>query len=95
MSTVRQGKYNRAANETALKMKLSLNWTGTFKSLTVGPSPTAPDGRSVGDKLLYLDLPRDFQGPDAKSRVSVHRYKRCTNPHHTSDMPKYLPAGLK
>ena len=56
LSTVRQG-VNRAANETALKTKLSLNWTGPFKILTVGPSTTSPDGRPC---LLYTSpSPRD------------------------------------
>ena len=92
-STIRQGT-DRSANETALKTKLSLNWTGPFKILTVGPSSSSPDGKPVGDKLLYLDLPRDLRGHDAKSRVSVQRCKPCINPHDASDMPKYLPAGL-
>ena len=93
LSTIRQGT-DRAPNATVLKTKLSLNWTGPSKLLIVGPSSTSPDGKPVGDKLLYLDLPRDLQGHDAKSCASVHRCKPCTNPHDTTDMPQYLPAGL-
>ena len=45
-------------------------------------------------KLLYLDLLNDVPGPDAHCRVSVARCKPCTNPHDTTDLPRYLPAGL-
>ena len=48
----------------------------------------------MGDKLLYLDLPSDMPGADARGRVSVQRCKPCANPHDQGDMPKYLPAGL-
>ena len=33
-------------------------------------------------------------GPDTHYRFSVARYKPCTNPHDTIDLPRYLPAGL-
>ena len=92
-STIRQGS-SRKTEDKILKAKLSLNWTGPFKILAVGPAKSAPDGRPVGDKLLYLDLPSDLPGQDAKRRVSVARCKPCFNPHDDSDMPQYLPAGL-
>ena len=33
-------------------------------------------------------------GPDAHCRVSVAQCKPCTNHHDTTDLPRYLPAGL-
>ena len=33
-------------------------------------------------------------GPDAHCRVSVARGKPRTNPRYTTDLPRYLPAGL-
>ena len=77
-----------------LVTKLSLNWTGPYKILVVGPG-LGPDGRPVADKtLLYLDLPTDMPGKDQKKRVSVDRCKMCHNLSDDSDIPKYLPAGL-
>jgi hypothetical protein len=98
-ATIRQGsrlgaKARADADTQVLKEKLSLNWTGPFKILAVGPSDTAPDGRPVAAKLLYLDLPSDMPGTDAKRRVSVDRCKPCANPHDGDDMPRFLPAGL-
>ena len=79
-----------------IKEKKDLNWTGPFKIVAVGPSPTdnQPDGRPLGDKLLYLDLPSSLSGPAAKPRVTVARCKPCTNPYNADDMPRHLPAGL-
>ena len=76
--------------------KLSLNWTGPSKILAVDPSSSdsTPDGRPLAAKLLYLDLPNDMPGPDAHCWVSVTRCKPCTNPHDTTDLPRYFPAGL-
>ena len=70
-----------------------MNWTGPYKILTVGPG-VAPDGFKIGMKLLYLDLPSDMPGMDQKNRVSVCRCKPCHNPHLSTDMPKYMPAGF-
>ena len=94
-ATIRQGAKS-GTDDKVLKAKLSLNWTGPFKILAVGPSPSdsTPDGRPLAAKLLYLDLPNDMPGPDAHCRVSVARCKPCTNPHDTTDIPQYLPAGL-
>ena len=33
-------------------------------------------------------------GADAPCRVSVVRCKPCANPHDSSDLPRFLPAGL-
>ena len=84
------------ADNKVLKEKLSLNWTGPFKILAVDPSSAAdtPDGRPLGDKLLYLDLPSNLSGPAAKPRVTVARCKPCANPYDADDIPRHLPAGL-
>ena len=94
-ATIRQGLHKSVDNKF-LKEKLSLNWTGPFKILAAGPSLAAdtPDGRPLGDKLLYLDLPSNRSGPAAKPRVTVARCKPCANPYDADDIPRYLPAGL-
>ena len=94
-ATIRQG-LRKSADNKVLKEKLSLNWTGPFKILAAGPSPAAdtPDGRPLGDKLLYLDLPSNLSGPAAKPRVTVARCKPCANPYDADDIPRHLPAGL-
>ena len=94
-ATIRQG-LRKGADTKILKEKLSLNWTGPFKILAVGPAPAAdtPDGRPLGDKLLYLDLPSNLSGPAAKPRVTVARCKPCDNPYDADDIPRHLPAGL-
>ena len=94
-ATIRQG-LRKAADNKVLKEKLSLNWAGPFKILAVGPASAAntPDGRPLGDKLLYLDLPSNLSGPAAKPRVTVARCKPCDNPYDADDIPRYLPAGL-
>ena len=66
------------ADATVLKVKLSLNWTGPFKILEVGPAASAPDKRRLADKVLYLNLPSDMPGASAKPRVTVERCKPCT-----------------
>ena len=93
-ATIRQGA-KKETDAGVLKAKLALNWTGPYKILAVGPCTAAasPDGRPLGDKLVFLDLSPDLPGPDAKRRVSVVRCKPCLNPHDTTDMPRYLPAG--
>ena len=58
-ATIRQG-LRKGADNKVLKEKLSLNWTGPFKIIAVGPSSAAdtPDGRPLGCKLPYLDFKR-------------------------------------
>ena len=93
-STTHQGvKANTDAKVP--KAKLALIWTGPYKVLAVGPCSSADtqDGSSLGDNL-HFDLPSDLRGSDAHRRVAIERYKPCANPHDSSDMPKYLPAGL-
>ena len=91
----RQATIGRGGGEDSSQIvtKLSLNWTGPYKILVVGPG-LGPDGRPVADKTLYLDLPTDMPGKDQKKRVSVDRCKMCHNPSDDLDIPKYLPAGL-
>ena len=76
--------------------KVALNWTGPYKILAVGPFSAAetPDGSPLGSNFLYLDLPSDLPGSDARWRLAIERCKPCANPHDSGDMPKYLPAGL-
>ena len=94
-ATIRQGM-RKDTDHKVLKEKLSLNWTGHFKIIAVGPSPATdtPDGRPLGDKLLYVDLPSNLSGPAAKPRVAVARCKPCANPYDADDIPRHLPAGL-
>ena len=49
---IRQG-LRKGADNKVLKEKLSLNWTGPFKIIAVGPSSAAdiPYGRPLGDKM--------------------------------------------
>ena len=93
--TIHQG----AKTETdakVLRAKTSLNWTGPYNALAVGPCSSAdtPDGSLFSAKLLYMDLPSDMAHADSRRRRLVQRWKPCANPHDHGDMPKYLPAGL-
>ena len=92
--TIRQGA-KTDTDAKVLKAKLSLNWTGLYKVLAVGPCTPADtsDGSPLGAKLLHFDLPPDTPGADARRRVSVQRCKPCAKPYDHGDMPKYLPAG--
>ena len=91
-ATIRQG-LRKSANNKVLKEKLSLNWTGPFKILAAGPSSAAdtPDGRPLGDKLLYLDLPSNLSGPAAKPRVTRGTLQTLRQPvrcrRHTATSP--------
>ena len=78
-STIRQGA-KAGTDANVLKTKFALNWTGPYKTLTVGPCPSSdtPDGSLLGDEPLYLDLPTDMPGADAHRRVSSERCKPCT-----------------
>ena len=91
----RQG-VNANTDTRVLKAKLPFNRQGPCQALAVGPCSSAdtPDGSPLGDNLLYLDLPSDLPGSDARWRVAMGHCKPCANPHDGNDMPKYLPAGL-
>ena len=67
-------------------------WMWVYKVLAVGPSTPADaaDGSPLCAKLLYLDLPSDMPGADARRRVSVQLCKSCASPHDRGDMPKYF-----
>ena len=94
-ATIRQG-LRKGGNNKVLKEKQSLNWTGPFRTVAVGPSPAAnqPDGCPLGDKRLYLDLPSNLSGVTAKPRVTVARCKPYANPYDADDMLGHLPTGL-
>ena len=94
-ATIRRGA-KKDTDQQVLKVKFSLPWTGPYKVLAVGPASAddTPDGRPLGSKLLYLDLPSDLSGPDARARVSVLRCKLCRNPYDVNDLPQSLPADL-
>ena len=93
--TIRQGAKTDTDGKV-LKAKLLLNWTGPYKVLEVGPcTPTdTHDGCPMSAKVLYLDLPSDMPGADARRRVPVQHCKPCANPHDHGDMPTYVPAEL-
>ena len=93
-STIRQGvKANNDAK--VLNAKLALNWTGQYKVLAVGPCSAAetPDGSPLGSNLLYLDLPSDLPGSDARRRVAIERCKACANPHDSGTCPNTYRWG--
>ena len=94
-ATARQGA-KKDIDTAVLNTKLSLNGTGPYKVLAVGPAPASdtPDNRPLHDKLLFLDLPSDLPGRDCKRRVSVDRCKPCQSPDGISGTPKYLPSDL-
>ena len=66
-ATVGQGV---SEDNSYLVTKLSLNWTGPYKTLVVGPG-LGPDGWPVAGNTLYLDLPTDMPEKDQKKRVSI------------------------
>ena len=93
-STIRQGvKANTDAK--VLKAKLALNWTGPYKVLAVGPcsATETPDGSPLESNLLYLDLPYDLLGSDARRRVAIERCKPCANPHDSGPGHAQIPTG--
>ena len=94
-STIRQS-VRASTGAKVLKAKLALNRTGPYKLLAVGPySPTnTPDSSSLGDNLLYLGLPSDLPGSDARRRMAIESCKPCANPRHGSGMLKHPPEGL-
>ena len=72
-----------------LVSKLAYCWTGPYKVLPVGPGK-APDGDLVGRNLLLLDTSH-VDSRRINARVSVHRCKRCSNPHEGERRPQFLP----
>lgn len=67
----------------------------TTKFLRLDRLQQWPDGPSLHDTFLYLDLPSDFSGPDTKRRISGVRSIACRSPQGNNDMQKYLPANVK
>ena len=76
----------------ALVSKLAYRWTGPYKVLLVGPGK-APDGDLVGRNLLFLDTSHE-DSRRINARVSVHRCKRCYNPHEGERRPQLLPWAM-
>lgn len=65
-------QYSRSRDdEGVLKSKLSENWTRPSQISRVGPYASAPDGKTVGNKSLCLDLASGLRAVNAKHRVSV------------------------
>ena len=60
-ATIRQGA-KTDTDAKILKIELSLNWTGPYKVLAVGPCSSAdtPDGCPLGAKLLIWIYPPKF-----------------------------------
>ena len=76
----------------ALVSKLAHCWTGPCKVLLVGPDK-APDGDLVGRNLLLLNMSHE-DSRRINARVSVHRCKRCYNPHEGERRPQLLPWAM-
>ena len=72
--------------------KLAHCGTGPYKVLLVGPGK-APDGDLVGRNLLLLDTSHE-NSRRINARVSVHRCKRCYNPHEGERRPQFLPWAM-
>ena len=66
-ATIRQGA-KTDTDAKVLKTKLSLNWTGPYKVLGVGPCTPAdtPYGSSLSANILHLDPPSHMPGADAR-----------------------------
>ena len=64
--------------------------------IAVGPSSVAgiPDGRPLGDNILYLDFPSNLCSHAAKACVTVTRCKCCADSYDADDKPRHLPVGL-
>ena len=76
----------------ALVSKLAHCWTGPYKVLLVGPGK-ASDCDLVGRNLLLLDMIHE-DSRRINARVSVHRCKRCYNPHEGEQRPQFLPWAM-
>ena len=93
--TIRQA-VRKHTDDFVLTAKLSLNYTGPYKILAVGPATAedTPNGKPVERRLLYLDLPSDMLGQESRNRISVLRCKPWTNPYDTDHVSRYLRANL-
>ena len=91
-ATIRQDA-KKGTDTTVLKTKLSFNWIGPFKILTVGPAPAsaATDGRRLHDKLFYFDLPSDMPGRDSNRRRLRRSLQALPEPRHPR--PSQAPSG--
>ena len=80
-----------ARKSFALASKLAHCWTGPYKVLLVGPGK-APDVDLVGRNLLLLDTIHE-DSRRIYTRVSVHRCKRCYNPHERESEDRNFCPG--
>ena len=85
----RPAKGSSARKTFAMSSKLSLSWTGPCKVIYVGPGKTG-GGKEVGPKLLLPDTRTDEPGRRMHAGVSVHRCKRCSNPHEGVNAPDFF-----
>ena len=101
-STIRQG-VKKGIDATVPKTKLSLNWNGPFRILSVGPTAASgtPGNRLRQDKLLFLDLPSDLPGRDdaspATTSTTPETYQSSyprTSQHTSSQLPLLSPPPL-
>lgn len=87
----------RLPQQTTVKARLSLNLTGQFEILVVGPSPSPPKKKYSEKTLLYLDL----QCLVISRAKALNLLPPCTDAslallsrHDTNNMLRYLLAGL-
>ena len=88
--------FTRAPNPARTPRFSRRNYRLTGRVLAIGrlPSESTQDDGPLADRFLCLDLPNDMLGPDADCRVSEARWKPCTNPHDTTDLPQFLAAEI-
>lgn len=79
-------------DERVLQWKFCLDWTGPFKVLHVGSSEADPEGKSIGDNLLHLDLSSELRRVHAKRRMFLMRCEPRVNLYDGDDRPRHLPA---
>lgn len=68
-------------------------WTGSYKMLCVGPG-NASDWREVGPRSLLMQVRTNESGRGITARVSVHRCKKCHNPHEGETAPRFLSWSM-
>ena len=95
-ATILQG-VEANTNAKVFKAKLVLHWTDPYKILAVGPYSAAetPDGLPLGSSLLFLDLPYDLPGSDARRRVAIECCESCANPTTARTCPNIYRRGRR
>ena len=90
---IKPNEGSSAQKSFAIVSKLVNCWTDPYKVLFVGPGKTA-DGREVGPNLILLEIRANEPGRGINARASVHRCKKCFNPHDGTSPPRFLPWAL-